>query len=81
MTRRRAAASPPTPSKPTLHLGVTIVEVAEGWLLDQLMADSTAGRMVVARISERAAAVLPGQADALITRMRKLGFTPRVLEE
>jgi hypothetical protein len=88
MRRRSMRASRPTekagqPSdqvRTTLHQSLPLVEVAESWMLDMLMADSIAGRLIVARIAERYAAVVPGQADALLQRMRKLGHTPRVIE-
>lgn len=63
----------------TLHANLTLVEVAEAWQLDMLLADAAAGRLIAARISERLAAVTPGQADALLARLRKLGHTPKVL--
>jgi hypothetical protein len=66
---------------PTLHVNLPLIEVAEPWLLDTLMADQTAGRMIVARISETVAAIIPGQADALLARMRKLGHTPRIEDQ
>ncbi len=63
-----------------MHVNLPMLEVAEGWMLDMLLADQVAGRMIAARLSERIAAVLPGQFDALLARLRKLGHTPRVLD-
>jgi hypothetical protein len=34
----------------------------------------------VTRLSEHVAVVAPGQLDTLLTRLRKLGHTPKVLE-
>lgn len=83
MARRTKAveAAGATPEQHNiLHLNLPMIEVAEGWMLDMLLSDQTAGRMIAARLSERVAAVLPGQFDALLARLRKLGHTPRVLD-
>jgi hypothetical protein len=63
-----------------LHQNLPLVEVAESWLLDTILADAGAARAVVARLSDRVAVVAPGQLDALLARLRKLGHTPKVLE-
>lgn len=65
---------------PTLHTNLPMIEVAEPWILDTLMNDTSAGRLIVARLDDCAALVAVGQLDALLTRLRKLGHTPRVLE-
>jgi hypothetical protein len=63
-----------------LHQHLPLVEVAEPWLLESIMSDTTAARYVVTRLSDRVAVVAPGQIDALLARLRKLGHTPKVLE-
>jgi hypothetical protein len=65
----------------TLHQNLPLVEVAEPWLLDTILADSGAARCIVTRLSDRVAIVAPGQIDTLLARLRKLGHTPKVLEE
>ena len=74
---KKAAASQAT----VLHANLPLVEVAEGWQLDALLADAGVARLVIARLSERVAVVAPGQVEALLARMRKLGHTPKVLAE
>lgn len=69
------------PQAAVLHANLPIVEVAEAWQLDALLADAGVARLVIARLSERVAAVAPGQVEALLARMRKLGHTPKVLAE
>ena len=64
-----------------LHQNLPLVEVAEPWLLDTILADAGAARCIVTRLSDRVAIVAPGQIDALLARLRKLGHTPKVLEE
>jgi hypothetical protein len=62
-----------------LHQNLPLVEVAEPWLLDTILADAGAARAVVTRLSDRVAVVAPGQLDTLLARLRKLGHTPKVL--
>jgi hypothetical protein len=64
-----------------LHANLPVVEVAEGWLLDALLADAGVARFILARLSDRVAIVAPGQVDTLLTRLRRLGHTPKVLSE
>ena len=63
-----------------LHQNLPLVEVAEPWLLDTVLADAGAARWIVTRLSDRVAIVVPGQIDALLARLRKLGHTPKLLE-
>ena len=64
-----------------LHQNLPLIEVAESWLLDTILADAGAARWIVTRLSDRVAIITPGQADALLARLRKLGHTPKVLED
>ena len=64
-----------------LHHNLPLVEVAEPWLLDTMLADAGAARWIVTRLSDRVAIVAPGQVDTLLARLRKLGHTPKLLEE
>ena len=68
-------------SSTILHQNLPLVEVAEPWLLDTILADAGAARWIVTRLSDRVAIVAPGQLDALLARLRKLGHTPKMLEE
>ena len=70
-----------THAETTLHRNLPLVEVAEPWLLDTILADAGAARWIVTRLSDRVAIVAPGQIDALLARLRKLGHTPKLLEE
>ena len=71
----------PTNAETILHQNLPLIEVAEPWLLDTILADAGAARWIVTRLSDRVAIVAPGQTDALLARLRKLGHTPKVLEE
>ena len=77
MPPKKRAALP----TPVLHANLPLVEVAEPWLLDAILADPAAARYILLRLSETAALVAPGELDALHTRLRKLGHTPKVLAE
>jgi hypothetical protein len=66
---------------PIYHENLAVIEVAEAWLLDTLLADSRTAPMLVRRLSPQVAVVVPGQFDALLARLRKLGHTPKVLAE
>jgi len=68
-------------SNPVLHANLPLIEVAESWLLDAILADSASSRYVLLRLSETTAIVTPGELDALHARLRKLGHTPKVLAE
>ena len=67
--------------EPTLHENVPLIEVRDKVTLDMLCADVQAGRYLIRRLSDTAAIVLPGQFEPLLARLRKLGHTPKVLEE
>ena len=70
-----------TQSGTILHQNLPIIEVARPWLLDTMLADAGAARYIVTRLSDRVAIVAPGQIDTLLARLRKLGHTPKLLEE
>jgi hypothetical protein len=63
------------------HENVPLIEVADGVVLDGLLADGTTSRWIAARLSERVAVVMPGPQDALIARLRRQGHLPKVLDE
>ncbi len=66
---------------PILHENLPLIEVADSVLLDVIAADSQARKLILVRLSERVAIVAPGGFDALLARLRKLGHTPKVVEE
>jgi hypothetical protein len=67
--------------KPILHENLPIIEVRDKVTLDMLFADTQASRFLIRRLSDEAAIIMPDQFDALYARLRKLGHTPKVLEE
>ncbi len=73
--------NPATANSVVLHENVPLIEVADGVLLDALLADRSTSRWLAARLSERVAVVVPGSHDALIERLRRQGHLPKVLDE
>jgi hypothetical protein len=66
---------------PILHENLPLIEVADSILLDIIAADPQARKLILVRLSGRAAIVAPGGFDALLARLRKLGHTPKVVED
>lgn len=62
------------------HVNIPVIEVSDAWMLDALLADTTAAKYIVRRLSETVALVTPGAFEALLARLRKLGHTPKILE-
>lgn len=71
----------PKQKQPVLHEQLPLIEVAEAWLLDALLADATAAKYIARRLSDTVAVVEPGALDPLLVRMRKLGHTPKVMAD
>ncbi|MBU2610166.1 MAG: hypothetical protein KJ606_04370 [Chloroflexi bacterium] len=67
-------------NQPILHDNLPLIEVADHLTLDDLYADPRAAQYLLTRLSKTVAVVAPGQMDALLARLRKLGHTPKVLE-
>jgi hypothetical protein len=64
--------------QPTVHMNIALIEVADKVTLDIILADAQSRRLILTRLSERVAAVVPGQTDALIAYLRKQGHLPKV---
>lgn len=65
---------------PILHEHLTLIEVAEALILDDLYADPRTAQYLLTRLGPTAAIVAPNQMDALQARLLKLGHTPKVRE-
>jgi hypothetical protein len=66
------------PSGPILHTNLTIIEVTEPELLDELQADRRLGSMLVAQLSDRVAVVRPEDCDRFLQQLLRAGHTPKV---
>jgi hypothetical protein len=63
----------------TLHENLPLIEVDDARLLDDLYADEKTALLLLTRLSGQVAVVAPGQFDALVARLRKLGHLPKVI--
>jgi hypothetical protein len=67
------------PPPVVLHERLPLIEVAETWMLELLLAESAPD--VLVRLGERVAAIAPAHLEAFLTRLRQLGHTPKVVAE
>lgn len=67
-------------NSPILHENLSLIEVADRLILDDLYADPRTEHFLLTRLGPTIAVVAPGQMDVLLARLLKLGHTPKVLE-
>jgi len=67
-------------NSPILHENLPLIEVADRLILDDLYANLRTAQYLLTRLGPTMAVVAPGQMDALLARLLKLGHTPKVLE-
>jgi hypothetical protein len=63
----------------TVHENVVLIECEDDLALEELAAAVDLEAGVVKRLSKRAVIVDPETADALVQRMQRKGYTPRVI--
>lgn len=63
-----------------IHSNLSLLEVADPRLMDELMLDRQVSELVVTRLSTTVAIVEPSRFNALVARLRKLGHLPTVEE-
>jgi len=68
----------PTPAA-YLHRNVSLLEVSDPAILDQLYADRKTVDFLLARISDRVAVVDSEKLEALYARLRKLEHMPKMV--
>jgi len=74
--------TPTQPGAPVrVHDNITLIEVDEAVALDMLLADATAHKYLLTRLSDTVAVVAPGRFDDLRARLLHLGHTPKIVEE
>src|SRR4051794_6686364 len=64
--------------RPELHEHAAVLEVADRALLAELASDPRVRRYLLARLSDTAALIDPGHADALVKALRAAGHTPKL---
>jgi hypothetical protein len=62
-----------------LHENLSLVEVTDHLILDNLYTDPRTTQYLLTRLSETVAVITPGQADALLAALLKTGHTPKVI--
>jgi len=77
-TSRRAPQQAPT-SGLVLHTNLTLIEVADPLLLEELRADRRLAPLLVAQLSDCVAIVKPGAEEAVMRALLKAGHTPKVI--
>jgi hypothetical protein len=63
-----------------LHKNVSLLEVNDPAVLDQLFADRKTAEFLLVRLSDLVALVDTEKLDALYTRLRKLDHMPKVIQ-
>jgi hypothetical protein len=81
MRKRSAKAGAGEDDAPILHAHLTIIEVAEAEILEELLADRRIGWMIATRLSDRAAVVAAGKSGQIIKHLLKAGHTPKIIGE
>lgn len=61
-----------------LHRRVSLIQAADAVLAEELLARKGLARLVVGRLSETVLLVRPGEEDAVLEELRRMGQTPRV---
>jgi len=56
-------------TQPILHENLSLIEVADHLILDDLYADPRTERFLLTRLGSNVAVVTPGQMDALLARL------------
>ena len=77
-TSRRASQHAQT-SGLVLHTNLTLIEVADPLLLEELRADRRLAPLLVAQLSDRVVIVKPGDEEAVMRALLKAGHTPKVI--
>jgi hypothetical protein len=63
----------------TIHENVVLIECEDDLAMEELAGAVDLGACTVRRLSPRGAIVDPETVEALVQRMRRKGYTPRVL--
>ena len=79
MKTPRRARPPAQPPGFVLHTNLTLIEVADPLLLEELRADRRFAPLLVAQLSDRVAVVKPGEEEGVMRALRKAGHTPKVI--
>ena len=62
-----------------VHKNVALIRTAEPLMAEELLARKSLARWVVGRLSETVLLVRPGESEAVVEELRRIGQTPRVV--
>ena len=79
MKTSRRAPRQAQPSELVLHTNLTLIEVADPLLLEELRADRRLAPLLVAQLSDRVVLVKPGGGEWIMRALLKAGHTPKVI--
>ena len=79
MKTPRRARPPAQTSGLVLHTNLTLIEVADPLLLEELRADRRLAPLLVAQLSDRVAVVKPGEEEGVMRALLRAGHTPKVI--
>ena len=65
---------------PILHANLTVIEVADPLLLEELRVDQRLGPLIFAQLSDRVAIVKPDDSERVVKQLLKAGHTPKMIE-
>jgi len=68
-----------SPSEAVWHQNLTLLEVSDPLLLEELRADRRLGPLLVAQLSDCVAVVKPGASEWLLRTLLRAGHTPKVI--
>lgn len=66
--------------KPVLHSCLTLLEVSEPELLEELKMDRKLGPLIVRSLSPCVAVISPGSGNVFVKHLLKAGHTPKIIE-
>jgi hypothetical protein len=79
MKTPRRARPPAQTSGVVLHTNLTLIEVADPLLLEELRADRRLAPLLVAQLSDRVAVVKPGEEEGVMRALLRAGHTLKVI--
>ncbi len=79
MKTSRRAPRQAQPSELVLHTNLTLIEVVDPLLLEELRADRRLAPLLVAQLSDRVVIVKPGDEEGVVRALLKAGHTPKVI--
>jgi hypothetical protein len=68
-----------TNNRSNLRVPITLIRTTEPVLAEELLARKALARWVLGRMSDTVLLVEPGESEAVVEELRRMGHTPRVV--